>query len=429
MYYDKQIRYIDYLENGEKKRNCGYVKVTVTGGRLFMDMRIRDLYETDDVVSDVVLEGDGRESRIGTVRIRQGCGSFRWECADLEQEGDGLALGEGIRYGQLERIHVQLSPRRSMRCIWKASDITRLSGFPDQRANAAEQADIEVQSESQPESITGEVSLSEPQTQLNGQLEKRAEETSLSEPQTQPNGQSESRVEEASLSELQTQLNGQSEKRAEEVSLSEPQTWSIGQPESVEGDVISSELQLQPTCQPERAVEDTELPVRQQEDESEEAMHSEREERPVRQPDGGDTAGDREKPKPPRTQRTVQAPHMASMSEDKWQQLQKIYPHIRPFQDEREYLSLRPEDFVILPSDAYRLVQNSFLLHGYFNYEHLILTCVPQKGGDQYYIGVPGNFFEKEKQVAVMYGFESFECRREPAGEGEFGYYMIRVRL
>lgn len=176
-------------------------------------------------------------------------------------------------------------------------------------------------------------------------------------------------------------------------------------------------------------MEDTELPVRQQEDESEEAMHSEREKRPVRQPDGGDTAGDREKPKPPRTQRTVQAPHMASMSEDKWQQLQKIYPHIRPFQDEREYLSLRPEDFVILPSDAYRLVQNSFLLHGYFNYEHLILTCVPQKGGDQYYIGVPGNFFEKEKQVAVMYGFESFECRREPAGEGEFGYYMIRVRL
>lgn len=124
-----------------------------------------------------------------------------------------------------------------------------------------------------------------------------------------------------------------------------------------------------------------------------------------------------------------QAPTMASMSEDKWQQLLKIYPHIHPFQDEREYLSLRPEDFVILQSNAYRLVQNSFLLHGYFNYDHLILAQVSRKSGSQYYIGVPGNFYEKEKQVAIMYGFSSFECRREPAEEGDFGYYMIKVEL
>jgi hypothetical protein len=42
---------------------------------------------------------------------------------------------------------------------------------------------------------------------------------------------------------------------------------------------------------------------------------------------------------------------------------------------------------------------------------------------------VPGNFYDREKQVAVMYGFESFECAKEPAGQGDFGYYMIRVEL
>ena len=131
----------------------------------------------------------------------------------------------------------------------------------------------------------------------------------------------------------------------------------------------------------------------------------------------------------PESNRAPLPPRMDSMSEDKWQQLWKIYPHTRPFQDEREYLSLRPEDFVILHSGSYRLAQNSFLLHGYFNYEHLILTQVPQRNGKQYYIGVPGNFYEKEKQVAVMYGFGSFECKREPAGEGDFGYYMIKVEL
>ena len=92
MYYEKQIRYIDYLENGEKKRNCGNVKVTVTGNRLLLEMRIRDLYETDDMASEVVLEGGGTESRVGTVLIRQGSGSFCWECVDREQEGSRLDL-------------------------------------------------------------------------------------------------------------------------------------------------------------------------------------------------------------------------------------------------------------------------------------------------------------------------------------------------
>ena len=52
-----------------------------------------------------------------------------------------------------------------------------------------------------------------------------------------------------------------------------------------------------------------------------------------------------------------------------------------------------------------------------------------KKDGEQFYIGVPGNFYEKEKQVAVLFGFESFEGQREPAGNGDFGYYMVRVEI
>ena len=119
MYYDKQIRYIDYLENGEKQRNCGYIKMTVTDNRLLLDMQIKGLYETDDVASEVMLEGAGAERRIGTILIRQGCGSFRWEFKDTTHTGEELAIGEGLCYGQLERIRVQLSPRRSLRCVWR----------------------------------------------------------------------------------------------------------------------------------------------------------------------------------------------------------------------------------------------------------------------------------------------------------------------
>ncbi len=115
--------------------------------------------------------------------------------------------------------------------------------------------------------------------------------------------------------------------------------------------------------------------------------------------------------------------------EDKWRQLVSIYPHIKPFRDEREYLSVGPADFVIFSGDSYREANNSFLLHGYYNYRHLILTRVERRGEILYYVGVPGNYFDREKQVAVMFGFESFECAEEPAQKGDFGYYMMRVKL
>ena len=118
-----------------------------------------------------------------------------------------------------------------------------------------------------------------------------------------------------------------------------------------------------------------------------------------------------------------------TIKDDKWEQLWAVYPHRNPFSDDREYLALGPGDFVILSERNYRLVNNSFLLHGYYNYHHLILTRIRERNKVCYYIGVPGNFYEREKKTAVMFGFKSFECAVEPAEEGDFGYYMIPVDL
>lgn len=128
--------------------------------------------------------------------------------------------------------------------------------------------------------------------------------------------------------------------------------------------------------------------------------------------------------------KTIQPQNVrTSQVTDKWQQLQAIYPHIRPFEDYREYLLMKPQDFVILPQKYFTLSDNSFLLHGYYNYDHLILSKESRPEGEQMYIGVPGNFYDKEKQVAIMFGFESFEGKREPARIGDFGYYMIPVEI
>lgn len=117
------------------------------------------------------------------------------------------------------------------------------------------------------------------------------------------------------------------------------------------------------------------------------------------------------------------------MKDTKWEQLSNIYPHIHPFRDAREFLSVGPEDFVVLRERCYQMTHNSFLLHGYYNYRHLLLMRQDTPEQVKYYIGVPGNFYEREKQVARMFGFESFEGTREPAWEGDFGYYLISVEL
>lgn len=115
--------------------------------------------------------------------------------------------------------------------------------------------------------------------------------------------------------------------------------------------------------------------------------------------------------------------------DDKWKQLWAIYPHIKPFHDEREYLSVGPNDFVILPGKYFKMANNSFLLHGYHNYKHLILKKMEYRGETRHYIGVPGNFYDREKQVAIMFGFESFESLEEPARTGDYGYYLMRIEL
>jgi len=117
--------------------------------------------------------------------------------------------------------------------------------------------------------------------------------------------------------------------------------------------------------------------------------------------------------------------------DNKWDQLLNEYPQIHPFGDERTFISIEPRNFIILSAPFQKLVNNSFLLHGFYNYRYLILGPDKELGegsGECFYLGVPGTFFEREKMVAVMFGFEGFECDG-PVEVGQFGYYLRRVEL
>lgn len=64
---------------------------------------------------------------------------------------------------------------------------------------------------------------------------------------------------------------------------------------------------------------------------------------------------------------------------------------------------------------------NSFLLHGYYNYGHIIID----ETATEPRLGVPGNYYERERMVATMFGFPYFEPARDKdtIEAGTFGYY------
>ena len=63
-------------------------------------------------------------------------------------------------------------------------------------------------------------------------------------------------------------------------------------------------------------------------------------------------------------------------------------------------------------------------MHGYYNYRHLILFR-KKDDSNEYWLGVPGIYHEREKMAARMYGFEKFEGAKPNYGVGDLGYYLI----
>lgn len=123
------------------------------------------------------------------------------------------------------------------------------------------------------------------------------------------------------------------------------------------------------------------------------------------------------------------------IAEDKWHQLLKLYPqiHICP---EAQSILIRPRDVVVLTRRYHELATNSFVLHAYYNYRQLLLFRY-MKEPVRYYIGVPGIYYDRERRIAQLFGFEGFEngeARMQQDADrktynGCFGYYMKRVEI
>lgn len=110
-----------------------------------------------------------------------------------------------------------------------------------------------------------------------------------------------------------------------------------------------------------------------------------------------------------------------------WESLTRAFARIHPFeQSDAVFLQISPEEIKYLKPEFQILANNSFLLHGYYNYHYLILG----RGERSYLLGVPGIYHEREQMMASMFGFQRFwPVKAEKATTGCFGYYMCQVGL
>jgi hypothetical protein len=112
---------------------------------------------------------------------------------------------------------------------------------------------------------------------------------------------------------------------------------------------------------------------------------------------------------------------------NKWQQLLKDFPQVHII-DEAESVLIKPKDVVVLSGGYHNLSTNSFLLHAYYNYRQLLLFRY--LASEEYYIGVPGIYNERQQRLAMMFGFEAFESlsdNSEPLDT--YGYFMKHVEI
>lgn len=372
MLYYKKIAYIDYLENDIKIRNAGFVKIEKTGGDCMLTMQVKGLADRDCGVKEIC---DHKGEPIGTVQLKGGTGYWKtvYRLCENDQE-------EGPR-----EVRIRLSPGRSLKAALEDNTVRQESKAviysPGHYSRTNESAPVRSRAKEMEEKsgIPGrEVFL--PQ---NGPGD---EGTDGSEDVERPS---------EFFHTVQTEpVLVKTESQAKE------RVIYTKAAESVPETAPCRERFVQPAAERESAEELRRILT------EEKGKQKQCRQCPRNMPPTGE-----------------------EFYADKWEQLRHNYPVIHPFGDERAYLSIGPNDFIILESSFQKMVHNSFLLHGYYNYRHVILGKINVEGEENYYLGVPGVYYDKEKMVAEMFGFEAFEGQNTPAEPGCFGYYMKKVRI
>lgn len=364
-------RFISYLykyENDDRQENIGFAKVEIRGSSYRLEVHVRNMnMEKPDCTvylftrKEEIMQG----VPIGEMYIRRGNGDVRYTFEEKDLSEFGVAMNE------IEGIFISVSEGLYIASQWKEGEIK------EKNLQALKKGEVQVMPE-------------QPQEEKASGTEKE-QENHRGEPEEGQNQTAGADNREARQTE-----SGQSQP-AREIS-------HMGGRQRQSGSRQRQQSRGQQVLTEENAV-------------SQENMQK---------PQGEETTAEEQKGE---NLKATEIPMEKFLEdgdlEEAFQKLRLKLTVFYPFQGEDiECVKVDITDLQELPKKYWYLGKNSFLLHGFFNYRHLIMGEIKKEEKSEYFIGVPGVFQNQERIMAAMFGFPEFRTAEQSEYKtGNFGYW------
>lgn len=387
--YKRLVSYIYAYPGGVRDKNVGFAKAEVRNGQFKLTVSVKGVYTDTPELFGVYVMVDGKKHqpggftllKTGTVMVNQGIGQYQdlFNPMNINQSGytfediSGIALAR-----ENEDFYRMFSLWED--CILNTEDIT----FAQPEAAAASNPVVQADSE--------EVSVKEQVNLTTGQeAERKSAEMS-------------GNVRESET--VRRNAEDVSENEVEEAAVtSKPETPESAQSAGQQADLQQETAQMK--AQQVRAMEAVqELLFRNT------------------NPQGT---------MPQNTKLQDTTPQNAKPQEE-MPAFEKVFINrdfIDAFEDDYFYdcVEVTPELLKQLPIEDDAVVNNSFLVHGYYNFKHILFGKVCENDNNtRYFIGVPGMYCNRERFMASMFGFCNFKkSHRSDYSNPYFGYWYQEI--
>lgn len=398
--YKRLVSYIYAYPGGVRDKNVGFAKAEVRNGQFKLTVSVKGVYTDTPELFGVYVMVDGKKHqpggftllKTGTVMVNQGIGQYQdlFNPMNINQSGytfediSGIALAR-----ENEDFYRMFSLWED--CILNTEDITFAQPEAAAASNPVAQAGSEEVSVKE-QADSEEVSVKEQVNRTTGQeAERKSAEMS-------------GNVRESET--VRRNAEDVSENEVVEAAVtSKPETSESAQSAGQQADLQQETVQMK--AQQVRAMEAVqELLFR-------------------------NTNPQGTMPQNTKLQHTT--PQNAKPQEE-MPAFEKVFINrdfIDAFEDDYFYdcVEVTPELLKQLPIEDDAVVNNSFLVHGYYNFKHILFGKVCENDNNtRYFIGVPGMYCNRERFMASMFGFCNFKkSHRSDYSNPYFGYWYQEI--
>lgn len=449
--YHRLISYIYAYEGGIKGKNTGFAKLETRGTSCRIQVSVRRVFAGGSPIGVYLLAGQ-EEIRIGTLFVRGGNGEFRAvvNCENIEGSGCNMEECCGLT------LHETDSAWRAYTTIWEdavahAAEV-ELADVTAEKVREQE-AEKEEATRKLAENVSGEVNSASVGKE---KLDEASELTRSGEMESQDTSTETEKKEAVNINETDFGISQPQPEKLEDSNLEifeDTETMEAVPDISETSDHQEAEVvQETQTETPQESFQEsnqeaqTETPQESFQEsnqeaqteagrkDSQESIREVRKEMPPDSPPDHQEAfqSDSQNQKQPQPDSSKEFPK-EDPAESLWNRLRAAYPKVTAFEcaDGCEILVIKPQDIGLLPRENWVYGNNSFLLHGYYNYRYLILARLGKPGErGRYILGVPGHYGNNEKYMAAMFGFDRFvRSTRQPPRDSRFGYWYTDLNF